>query len=70
LLMASSVIKSVNPQIASQLEIQAAQNGRPPQVPGAPSIVGMPQAPLGGMPMAPPTAAPFGASASPGTPPG
>lgn len=65
LLQAASVVKSISPQIASQLEIQAAQQGRPPQVPGAPSIVGMPQSPLGGLPMAPPTAAPQGASASP-----
>jgi hypothetical protein len=72
--MAASAVKSINPQIASQLEIEAAQAGRPPQVQGMPNLVGMPQPPLGGglMPaQGPPTGAPpMGAAEPPGPPQG
>lgn len=38
LLAGASIVKSIAPQVSSQLEMQAAQGSRPPMVPGMPSI--------------------------------
>jgi hypothetical protein len=56
LLCAASIVKGINPNLGSQLEMLAAQSSAPPTVPGVPQVAAPP--PLGGMGAGGPTAGP------------